>query len=163
MQFVTRYDYNVCLFFTHQVALISNPGKSLEVRLRGPLSVNGTGRVEVFHKGIWGTVCDDFWDNNDANVICRELGYKHAIIALRGGQVHSGKDKIWLDNVRCTGNEQHLTDCPHNGWGSHNCGHNEDAGVHCSDTGTVTLYVLNLVNMVGKVQGILTKSNSQYV
>ena len=39
----------------------------------GPLE--SAGRVEICISGAWRTVCDVEWDNNDARVVCRQLGY----------------------------------------------------------------------------------------
>lgn len=43
-----------------------------------------------------------------------------------------GKGPVWLDNLRCVGNESRLQDCPHNSYAVQNCNHGEDAGVYCS-------------------------------
>ena len=101
------------------------------------MSRNGTGRLEIFYRGKWGTICDDLWDINDARVACRQLGYKYGVRALQGSQVPDGSGQIWIDDVACTGSEQNLSSCSHNGWKTHNCGHHEDAGVECTSTGIV--------------------------
>ncbi|KAI8490220.1 hypothetical protein Bbelb_319580 [Branchiostoma belcheri] len=100
------------------------------IRLVGGSSRN-EGRVEVFHDGQWGTVCDDLWELNDAHVVCRQLGYPSATEARVKAAFGPGSGKIWLDNVACRGSEKIISDCGHNGWGSGNCKHSEDAGVVC--------------------------------
>ena len=89
------------------------------------------GRVEVYRSRTWGTVCDDGWDINDANVVCRQLNYSRATSALGEAYFGAGSGPILYDNVACTGTETHLADCAHNGVGIHDCSHSEDAGVRC--------------------------------
>ena len=90
------------------------------------------GRVEVCVNGIWGTVCDDYWDINDGNVVCRQLGFSNALNAPSGAAYGQGSDPIWMDYVGCQGSEASLFNCTHRGWGVHNCGHHEDANVVCN-------------------------------
>nr|XP_058961641.1 uncharacterized protein LOC131788567 [Pocillopora verrucosa] len=90
------------------------------------------GRVEVYHNGQWGTVCDDSWDMNDANVVCRELGFPSASSAPHSARYGQGSDPTWMDDVNCHGGEASILNCAHGGWGIENCGHDEDASVICN-------------------------------
>ena len=91
-----------------------------------------TGRVEIFLNNQWGTICDDGWDINDANVVCRQLGFPQASKAFSGASHGQGSGSIWMDNVTCSGSESYIYDCGHRGWGNNDCTHSQDASVECS-------------------------------
>lgn len=93
------------------------------------------GRVEIYVDGEWGTVCDDLWSKQNAKVVCRQLGFQHALKAARNSEFGEGRGlPILLDDVQCNGTESNLLDCTHAGVGKHNCAHYEDAGVICGNT-----------------------------
>ncbi|TSK87559.1 Galectin-3-binding protein A [Bagarius yarrelli] len=89
------------------------------------------GRVEVYHNGKWGTICDDNWDLSEAQVVCQQLGFPGAVSAEAGGTYEDGSGPIWLDDVSCKGSESFLSSCHFKGWGVTDCSHKEDAGVVC--------------------------------
>ena len=122
------------------------PGNYLDGDLR---LVNGAtpneGRLEMYHDDQWGTLCDDYWTDDDADVACRQLGYEQGAVRNGGrflashfGAADEGVP-IWLDNLFCDGDESSLMDCPRapqphgTELGQHNCSlkHTEDVGVRC--------------------------------
>ena len=75
-------------------------------------------------------MCDDLWNDNDATVICKQLGYSRGSAR---GSAHFGEGSgfILLDNVNCVGRESSIFDCRHRVFSEHDCEHYEDAGVVC--------------------------------
>ncbi|XP_069337862.1 galectin-3-binding protein [Eulemur rufifrons] len=91
------------------------------------------GRVEIFYRGQWGTVCDNLWDLTDASVVCRALGFENATEAPGRAAFGQGRGPVMLDEVQCTGTEPSLADCRSLGWLKSNCRHERDAGVVCTN------------------------------
>ena len=122
-----------------------------DVRLVGGKN-ESEGRVEVCFSNMWGTVCDDDWDDGDASAVCKQLGYTGiknqythcihliAICLSIGGEAvccadfGEGSGPILLDDVSCDFLSDDLLLCDHNGLGNHDCTHIEDAGVICHDS-----------------------------
>ena len=113
-----------------------------EVSVGAPLRLMGgtgdhEGRLEIRYEGQWGTVCDDYWTDVEADVACRALGYPNGSVG-GGGLVHfgPGSGSILLDDVNCVGNETSLLACDYRGKptvsvDNNNCSHSEDVGVRC--------------------------------
>lgn len=117
-------------------------GKDKELRLTGGEN-KCSGRVEVKVQEEWGTVCNNGWDMDVVSVVCRQLGCPTAIKATGWANFSAGSGRIWMDHVSCRGNESALWDCKHDGWGKHNCTHQQDAGVTCSDGSDLEMRLVN--------------------
>ena len=105
------------------------------------------GRVEVNYDGEWGTVCDNGWDYNDANVVCRQLGYSSAATIYSNAHFGQGSGPILLEDITCTGNELTLSSCGHLGFGiTRSCTHFEDAGVRCHSRSNYKLIIINCIS-----------------
>ena len=111
----------------------------------------------MYYNGEWGTVCDDDWDINDGQVVCRQLDFGRAIATRENAFYGEGSGQIWLDNVTCVGTELTIEECGHRGWGIEDCAHGEDTGVVCSN-GNVNC-VINLRMLIQKVILILKYEN----
>ncbi|CAG2185035.1 Scavenger receptor cysteine-rich type 1 protein M130 [Mytilus edulis] len=95
---------------------------------QGDVRINSS-RLEILYNETWGTVCGDDFDDKDATVACRQLGFNSG--TSLGGKVDYGTGRIWLDDLQCSGNELTLADCSHSDWGVTNCQHSEDVGIKC--------------------------------
>ena len=92
----------------------------------------------MYYNGEWGTVCDDYWDLNDAQVVCSELGFGEAAAARHAAYYGQGSGPIWLDDLHCDGTELTIGDCTELDQWKHNCYHSEDAGVKCKPVGELS-------------------------
>ena len=109
----------------------------------------------MYYNNKWGTICFDHWGIREADVVCKMLNFSGA---FHTGYFGPGNESfpIWMDNVKCFGNEQTIAACHHRGWGNHDCSHLLDAGVVCRNDsippteGTCRLFGNTLVTVVRK-------------
>ena len=83
--------------------------------MNGDYEWDGVLNVRVNNE--WRGVCQNGWDMIDSMVACKQLGYAGALTF----GIFSPGENYWLDNVKCTGVENKLCECPSNGIGIHDC------------------------------------------
>ncbi|XP_054131002.1 antigen WC1.1-like [Melozone crissalis] len=122
---------------------------AVELRLAGGGSPCA-GRVEVKLQGHWGTVGDDNWDMEDAEVVCQQLGCGSASAAYYTHERFGvGDGFVSLALVDCRGDEAMLWDCEIRGWGPYN------SSINVSDVGVVCQGFSRLVGGDGSCAGRL--------
>ncbi|KAI8496794.1 scavenger receptor [Branchiostoma belcheri] len=108
---------------------------SSRIRLVGRSAPN-EGRVEVrpADSSRWGTVCHNGFDFEDAEVVCRMLGYPNVYRVRPGAYFGRGTGPIYIEGLQCDGTESNLFNCSHKGWRVHDCGHGDVVGVVCGSS-----------------------------
>ncbi|XP_065663813.1 uncharacterized protein LOC136085898 [Hydra vulgaris] len=104
------------------------------------------GTVEIFGRPI----CDDFWTNKNAQVVCRTLNFPSDTLAI-GWKNELVSTKFFMDDVNCMGGESSLKHCSHKTY--HNCNSTEGAAVICLAPKLLKLTPFNLKN--SKNEGVV--------
>ncbi|XP_071402192.1 scavenger receptor cysteine-rich type 1 protein M160-like [Centroberyx affinis] len=104
--------------------------------------VNGTslcsGRLEVKSNQSWSSVCEADFDQQDAEVVCRELGCG-APSVLQGALYGEVEAPMWTKEFQCEGNESVLLDCGSSGSARNTCSPGKAVGLTCSEPDDVRL------------------------
>ncbi|KAL6460185.1 hypothetical protein MHYP_G00319440 [Metynnis hypsauchen] len=90
-----------------------------------------SGRVEVLHGETWSTVCDADFDQQDAEVVCRELGCGLPVEVLGAAAFGRGEGQVWSEELLCRGNKSQIHFCPSSSL-KHNCSHDSDVRLVCA-------------------------------
>ncbi|KAL5253627.1 hypothetical protein ACHWQZ_G013415 [Mnemiopsis leidyi] len=121
-------------------SLVDSNGEEVGVGERGLLLYNG------------GTVCDDSFNENSADAICREMGYSGSFLWVSGSSYSYGERQtsldITLDDVQCSDDD--WDSCSYST--SHNCGHSEDVFLTCVGEETEAT-PFTLINSDGEAAG----------
>lgn len=116
-----------------------------EIRLIGGTILSG--RLEVCLNNAWGTVCEEGFTADDAQVVCNQTGLPHngrdaakphtslytpysiGVNVFRNDTFGIGSEPIFLTGVSCTGTETRLLDCNYHT--VHSCIHSDDISIQC--------------------------------
>lgn len=127
---ITAFNVNVCKLFC----------KTENIQFR--LSDRWYGKVEVKYHSEWGRVCNSHWDDTDASVVCKQLGYVDGQL-LRNAPVQTpGQGYVRMNDVQCKGDERSILECKHMQFWKPSTVQCTDATVACNVT---SKYLFNII------------------
>ncbi|XP_005748465.1 CD5 antigen-like [Pundamilia nyererei] len=91
-----------------------------------------SGRLEVKSNQSWSSVCEADFDQQDAEVVCRELGCGPPSV-LQGALYEEVEAPAWSKEFQCGGHESALLDCRSSGSARNSCSPGKAVGLTCSD------------------------------
>ncbi|XP_066524955.1 scavenger receptor cysteine-rich type 1 protein M130-like [Hoplias malabaricus] len=89
-----------------------------------------SGRLEMANRNKWSTVCDAGFDQQDAEVVCRELGCGRPVEVLGAAAFGRGEDQVWSEELQCRGDESQISSCNKTPTSKHDCTHG--VGLKCT-------------------------------
>ena len=101
----------------------------VHVELRGGDGVRTGNVFAVNNQGYFGPICDDYWFNEEATVVCRQLGFNSGVAKVESffGLV---PNRFAMDDINCAGDEDTIQQCSYEIFDD--CSYAEGAGVECS-------------------------------
>uniref|UniRef100_A0A667Z452 SRCR domain-containing protein n=1 Tax=Myripristis murdjan TaxID=586833 RepID=A0A667Z452_9TELE len=128
-------DCRKCFVTEH---ILNRPGSLMIICSESVRLMNGnslcSGRVEVKSNQSWSSVCEDDFDHQDAQVVCRELGCG-APSVLQGALYGEGEAPVWSKEFQCEGTESALLHCRSSGSARNSCSPGKAVGLTCSGRG----------------------------
>ncbi|XP_028275078.1 scavenger receptor cysteine-rich type 1 protein M130-like isoform X2 [Parambassis ranga] len=97
-----------------------------------------SGRLEVKSDQSWSSVCEDDFNLQNAEVVCRELGCG-APSVFKGGLYGAAEAPVWMRRFQCGGHESALLDCGSSQSTENSCSAGKAVGLTCSDPGDLRL------------------------
>ncbi|XP_074849058.1 scavenger receptor cysteine-rich type 1 protein M130-like [Carettochelys insculpta] len=113
-------------------------------------STGCSGRVELLHGGIWGTLCDTQWDLQAADTLCQQLNCGFAMWIPAGQLFGTGDGPLWNGTFGCERNQSRLRDCPVTALGAAECPPRSEANVVCA--GSTGSRLVNGTECSGRVE-----------
>lgn len=95
--------------------------------------------MDLFYNNEVGSICDYNWNDDDAIVLCRQMGFVDGA-AYELSEDERGSDIIWLVEPSCRGHEEAIWNCPTYAWNvpSAYCNFRSlSVGVKCNTEGNV--------------------------